>query len=168
MDPFIAQIMLFGGNFAPQGYTTCEGQLLAISQWSAVFSLMGTTYGGDGRTTFGVPDLRGRSAIGQGNGPGLTPRPWGQRGGAETATLTVNNIPSHGHSINAAEEPTTDDPSGAFISATGSPAFAASSTVVMAPNAVANTGGGQSFNIMNPFLSMYYCIALVGVFPSRS
>ncbi len=97
LDPFLAEIILFGGNFAPQGWAKCEGQLLSISQYSALFSILGTQYGGDGETTFALPDLRGRVPVGQGNGPGLTPRSNGQKFGSETETLNVNQMPSHNH-----------------------------------------------------------------------
>ncbi|MEX1309383.1 MAG: tail fiber protein, partial [Candidatus Sulfomarinibacteraceae bacterium] len=97
-SPFIGQIQLFGFNFPPRGWAFCEGQLLAISSNTALFSLLGTTFGGDGRTTFGLPDLRGRSAVGVGNGPGLSSVSWGQRSGAENVTLNVNTLPSHTHS----------------------------------------------------------------------
>lgn len=101
MDPFIAQIMMFGGNFAPRGWAFCDGQLLSIAQHTALFSLLGTTYGGDGRTTFGLPDLRGRVPVHPGHGPGLTPRHLGERSGAETNTLTTTQMPTHFHTINA-------------------------------------------------------------------
>ena len=94
MDPFIGEIIMFGGNFAPRGWALCNGQLLSISQNSALFSILGTTYGGDGRTTFGLPDLRGRVSMHPGTGPGLSPRSLGQKGGAETETLTTSNMPS--------------------------------------------------------------------------
>ena len=103
-EPFLGEIRLFGFNFAPRGWSFCTGQLLPISQNSAVFSLLGTTFGGDGRTTFGVPDLRGRVAIGVGQGPGLSDRRWGQRGGAETTTLNVNQMPNHRHHIFVVDE----------------------------------------------------------------
>ena len=100
-DPFIAEIIMFGGNFAPRGWAFCDGQLLSISSNSALFSILGTTYGGDGRTTFGLPDLRGRVAMHPGSGPGLTQRRLGEKSGMETVTLTTNQIPSHNHTATA-------------------------------------------------------------------
>ena len=168
MDPFIGQIQAFGFNFAPRGWAKCDGQLLAISSNTALFSLIGTTYGGDGRTTFALPDLRGRSGIHFGNGPGLSNVSWGQQGGAENRTLTVANLPAHGHAINAKEEGTTDDPTGAFVAGDGTNAFGAATDKVMADTSVGNTGGGQSFSTRDPFLGINYCIALQGIFPSRN
>lgn len=174
MDPFIGEIIMFGGNFAPRGWALCDGQLLPISSHSALFSILGTTYGGDGRTTFALPDLRGRAAIHAGQGPGLSDKRLGAKGGAETTTLTVNNIPSHTHgtfgSSNAADQkgaaggflPSNgrSDPANLYASSAGTPA-------AMGAN-VSNTGGGQSFNNMQPFLTVNYIIAMEGTFPSRS
>jgi microcystin-dependent protein len=167
-DPTIAEISMFGGNFAPRSWANCDGQLLPISQNTALFSILGTTYGGDGRTTFGLPELRGRVAVHTGSGPGLTPRQMGQRSGSETNTLTIAQLPSHGHAINARDEGTTDDPTGAFIAGDGTNAFGSSSNVAMANTSVANTGGGQAFNNMQPYMVVRYIIALQGVFPSRN
>ena len=170
MDPFIGQIQAFGFNFAPQGWARCEGQLLAIAQNSALFSLLGTTYGGDGRTSFGLPDLRGRSIIGQGNGPGLSPVSWGQKSGAENLTLTVNNMPSHNHGVSVSvntsngEEATS---TGTLSSHTGAFNEESSGNVLGGVNQN-SVGGNQSANIRNPYLGIYYCIALFGTYPSRS
>jgi len=168
MEPFIGQIQPFGFNFAPRGWAKCDGQILSIAQNTALFSLLGTTYGGDGRTTFALPDLRGRNGVHIGQGPGLSNVTWGERGGAETRTLTVLNLPSHGHAINAKEEGTTDNPSGAFIAGDGTNAFGSASDTVMASTSVGNTGGNQPINIQNPYLGVNYCIALQGIFPSRN
>lgn len=167
-DPTIAEISMFGGNFAPRSWANCDGQLLPISQNTALFSILGTTYGGDGRTTFGLPELRGRVAVHTGSGPGLTPRQMGQRSGSETNTLTIAQLPSHGHAINARDEGTTDDPTGAFIAGDGTNAFGSSSNVVMSNAAVANNGGGQAVNNMQPYMVVRFIIALQGVFPSRN
>lgn len=167
-DPTIAEITMFGGNFAPRSWANCDGQLVAISQNSALFSILGTTYGGDGRTTFGLPDLRGRVAMHVGNGPGLTPRQQGERAGSETNTMTISQMPAHGHAINAKDEGTTDNPSGAFIAGDGTNAFGTSANVVMSGGAVANNGGGQPINNMQPYMVIRYIIALVGIFPSRN
>ena len=177
-EPFIGQIVMFGGNFAPRGWALCDGQLLAINQNQSLFAILGTTYGGDGRTTFGLPDLRGRSPLHPGSGPGLTPRALGQRSGAETTTLGVNNLPVHNHSgqgqvqLKASGNPAdTNDPSGnslglaeAYSSDPASVDMAASTATLT----TSNTGAGQAFNNMHPFQAVNFIIALVGVFPSRN
>ena len=168
MEPFIGQIQLFGFNFAPRGWAKCEGQLLSISQNSALFSLLGTMYGGDGRTTFGLPDLRGRYAMNAGQGPGLTSRQQGQKGGSETNTLVVPNLPSHAHNLLAKEEGNTDDPTNNYLAGDGTNAFGTSTDVSMRNPSTGNTGNNQPVNNMPPYLVLNYCIALQGVFPSRS
>jgi len=170
MDPFIAQIIMFGGNFAPRGWALCDGQLLAISQNTALFSLLGTTYGGDGRTTFGLPDLRGRVPIHPGNGPGLSSYRLGQKGGAEINTLTSANLPSHNHTINIKEEGNTEDPNSSFIASNGSNSFGTSSDSgnTLATGAVNNTGNNQAVNNIQPFQCVNYIIALQGTYPSSS
>lgn len=198
MDPFLAQIVMFGGNFAPRGWAFCNGQLLAISQNSALFSLLGTTYGGDGRTSFGLPDLRGRAPIhsGSSTGPGLSTYRLGQRGGLEYVNLNVTQIPSHTHAaagqttIMVSNQPgTSPEPIwGGSISAVGAPRGKASDALIyndQAPNVslyndhsghtaanttvtVGNTGGSQAHTNMQPYLAVNYIIALQGVFPSRS
>ncbi len=167
-DPTIAEISMFGGNFAPRSWANCDGQLLSIAQNTALFSLLGTTYGGDGRTTFGLPDLRGRIALHTGTGPGLTPRQQGEISGSETNTITISQMPSHGHAINAKDEGSTDDPSGAFVAGDGTNAFGTASNIIMSNTSVANTGGGQAVNNMQPYMVVRYIIALQGVFPSRN
>ncbi|WP_305968677.1 MULTISPECIES: phage tail protein [unclassified Mameliella] len=178
-DPFLGQVTIFAGNFAPRGWAFCDGQLLPISQYSALFSLLGTIYGGDGRTTFALPDLRGRMPIGPRQGAGLSFYREGERGGAESRTLTINNLPSHNHTATAqmraeSRNGSLPDPSGNILAA-GSNIFRPNSPVedvTMDPAAVAvevqNTGGQQSFDIMNPYLAINYIIALQGIFPSRS
>lgn len=187
-DPFIGQITMFGGNFAPRSWAFCDGQLLPISSNSALFSILGTTYGGDGRTTFGLPDLRGRVAMHAGNGPGLSSRSLGAKGGTETNTLTVNQLPSHNHTATATTAVTIYADNGSGTSDTpGGNVWAKksrdsdysdfpASAVTMAAGAssadtsvnVENTGGGQSVNNMQPFQVIHYIIALQGVYPSRS
>ncbi|BDS12550.1 phage tail protein [Aureispira anguillae] len=173
MNPFLGEIVMFGGNFAPRGWAFCDGQLLPISSNSALFSILGTIYGGDGRTTFALPDLRGRVAMHPGNGPGLTPRRLGERGGQETVTLTVNQIPAHHHNIIAVGlEGNSNDPTSRLLANTG--AFdseysnSTSGHVLMNSGMVQNTGGGQSHTNIQPFTCVNYIIALQGVFPSRS
>ena len=173
MEPFIGQIQAFGFNFAPRGWALCDGQLLPINQYQALFSLLGTTYGGDGRTTFGLPDLRGRVPIHSGNGPGLTSRRLGQRAGAEKESLTTNQIPSHSHSvvIKALEEGNSDDPEGKLIAGNGLSSFGSdnsSTSKNLQPINSSPTGGNFSHNNMQPFLCVNFCIALTGIFPSRN
>lgn len=166
MEPFIGQIQAFGFNFAPRGWALCDGSLLAISSNEALFSLLGTIYGGDGRTTFGLPDLRGRAPMHFGTGPGLSPHNIGQRGGSETNVLGINNLPSHNHAIAAQEEGDTDDPTGNVVAGDGTNAFGTAADINLSNTA--NTGSGQAVNNMQPYLVVNYCIALVGVYPSRS
>jgi microcystin-dependent protein len=167
-EPFLGEIKMFGGNFAPRGFAFCEGQLLQISQNSALFSLLGTIYGGDGRTTFGLPDLRGRSPIHFGQGPGLPDYRIGEKAGAPTTTLAVGNLPSHNHPLNVRDDdPSVGSPTGAYSA--NAPIFSTESpNAQMGPSAIGNTGGGTPFNNMQPFLAISFIIALVGVFPSRS
>lgn len=166
MEPFLGQIQAFGFNFAPRGWAHCNGQLLPIAQNTALFSLLGTIYGGDGRTTFGLPDLRGRVPMSFGSGVGVSPKSIGQRGGTETNTLGVNNLPAHNHAIAAKAEGDTDDPNGNVVAGDGTNAFGATSDINA--QTTANTGGGQAVNNMQPYVVINYCIALTGLFPSRS
>jgi microcystin-dependent protein len=185
MEPFIGQITLFAGNFAPRGWAFCEGQLLPISQNTALFSILGTTYGGDGRTTFALPDLRGRFPLQQGTGPGLPTYRLGERGGINSKTLTQAEMPSHNHSsvgltahLMANENDGTDaDPSNKNIGVSeNANLFNAQPNSVQTgsgPNVAitgntANAGGNISFSIQNPYLGINFIIALVGVFPSRN
>lgn len=221
MEPFIAQIMLFGGNFAPRGWAFCDGSLLPISQNTALFSLIGTIYGGDGRTTFALPDLRGRAPIHQGHMPGgQYSYHLGQLGGQESNTLNTSHLPAHNHpvsgsgggisgsatatisgapgvSMNVADNNDgSDSPNGKFLGQNdgggiyaGSPTSgeqlastaisADAGTLAVSANtsglsvnmsglSTGNTGSGQSFNNMQPYIAMTYIIALQGVFPSRS
>ncbi|MCA0850439.1 phage tail protein [Salipiger thiooxidans] len=173
-EPFLGQIYLVGYNFAQRGFSLCQGQLLAISQFSALFSLLGTNFGGDGRTTFGLPNLAGRTAIGQGTGPGLTPRTIGQSGGAETASISEVNMPSHTHTatLNAETGAASEsNPTGNLLglaqiyAAPGAAPNRAMSTEAVVVNPA---GGQQPFNTISPFLVLNYEIALQGIFPSRS
>lgn len=174
MEPFLGQIQAFGFNFPPRGWAFCDGQLLPIAQNTALFSLLGTTFGGDGRTTFGLPDLRGRSIVHVGNGPGLDTITWGERGGRYEVGLSTQNIPAHSHNqlipINDEDGGTTDDPNGAYIGNSGSAAFNSTPTAnkYLAQTKTGNTGGGIPFNSRNPFLGVYVSIAMQGIFPSRS
>jgi len=174
-EAFIGEIKMFAGNFAPRGWALCDGQLLAIAQNQALFSILGTTYGGDGRTTFALPDLRGRVAIHPGNGPGLSSYNLGQKGGSETTTLTVNNLPPHNHSVSVSnpvndDEATSDDPTGKYPAVSGENMYTETTNAEGAvPNVtVSNTGGGQSFNKIPPYATVNYIICLQGIFPSRN
>jgi microcystin-dependent protein len=168
-NPYLGQIMQVGFNFAPRGWALCDGQLLPISQNSALFSLLGTTFGGDGRTTFGLPDLRGRIAKHPGNGPGLNPVSWGERGGAEGHTLSVSQLPAHHHAVRGKNVDGEDsDPSGRYFGKSSPEDLYVSPGSLSAMGATTNTGGNREFNIRNPLLGIYHCIALQGVFPSRS
>lgn len=171
-EPFVGEVRMFAGNFAPRGWAFCDGQLLAVSQNDALFSLLGTIYGGDGRTTFGLPDMRGRLALHAGSGPGLSPRRLGAKGGSENETLTVNQLPSHSHSVHAANTAgSSTNPTGNFArDAAGSDIYIqalTSTTTTLHPSAVNNTGGSRSHTNLMPFLCINYIIALFGIYPSR-
>jgi microcystin-dependent protein len=167
MEPFIGTIIQFGGNFAPRGWAFCDGQLLPISQNSALFSILGTTYGGDGQTTFALPDLRGRVAIHPGTGPGLRPYTLGEKGGQESVTLTVNNMPSHNHSFSGisgdakAETPAGNILGNATIYSGGTPNAPLNAAVI------GNAGGSQPFSVQQPYQCVNFIIALTGIYPSR-
>ena len=161
---------MFAGNFAPRGWAFCDGQLLAVSQNDALFSLLGTIYGGDGRTTFGLPDLRGRVPLHQGSGPGLSPRRLGAKGGAENVTLTVNQLPSHSHDFRASSTPATgSSPQGKVLGQTLGilPYINATQDADFASSAISNVGGSRSHTNLMPFLCIHFIIALVGIYPSR-
>lgn len=161
---------MFGGNFAPRGWAFCDGQLLAVSQNDALFSLLGTIYGGDGRTTFGLPDLRGRIPIHAGTGPGLSPRRLGAEFGTEQETLTANELPSHSHVLNASTTAANaNSPQDALIGESPSiDLFSESApSVDLAAAAIAAVGGSQSHTNLMPFLCVHFIIALFGIYPSR-
>ncbi len=171
MEPFIGEISMFAGNFAPRGWALCDGQLLSISQNSALFSILGTTYGGDGRTSFGLPDLRGRVPIHAGTGPGLSNYRLGQKGGSETVTLTTSQMPSHNHTISASgKSPNSSSPNNSVMATLGPIPGIYSSEVgkkaQMKPTG--NTGGNQGVDIRQPYATINYIIALQGVYPSRN
>lgn len=169
-EPFVGEIRMFAGNFAPRGWAFCDGQLLAVSQNDALFSLLGTVYGGDGRTTFGLPDLRGRIPLHAGHGPGLSERRLGSKGGEEKVTLTVNQLPSHSHPFQATSAAGTDNnPQGKQVGESSSVDlyFEGTPTVDMAQQAITETGGSQSHANLMPFLCVHFIIALFGIYPSR-
>lgn len=175
VQPFLGQIQFVGFNFAPRGWLECNGQLLAINQYQALFSLLGTIYGGDGRTTFALPDLRGRSAIGAGTGPGLSTIRQGQRGGAETKVLNTSEIPAHNHPSGTLALPGNTSAGSEAIAGNGIPAsypgaYSAATADSSMPvgGATGNTGGSQSFGLRDPYLGGIWCIAVTGNFPSQS
>jgi microcystin-dependent protein len=170
-DPFVAEVRIFPFNFAPRGWAFCNGQLLPISQNTALFSLLGTTYGGDGRSTFALPNLQGRAPLQPGHGPGLSQRELGETGGSDTVALLQSEMPAHTHALQAQATPaTTSLPStGATLarSAGGNAYKAAAPTQPMSAQVVAPVGGGQPHTNMQPYLTLNFCIALQGVFPPR-
>jgi microcystin-dependent protein len=174
--PFLAEIRAFGFNFAPKGWAFCDGQTLSISQNTALFSLLGTTYGGDGKTTFSLPNMQGLLPIGQGEGPGLSAYDLGEQGGSDFVTLVESELPTHSHAAQAiaaagtSASPTSNlwaepwVPRGrppAYSNATGTP-------IALNPVAVGNAGGGQSHENRPPLLVVNFCIALQGIFPARN
>lgn len=175
-EPFIAEIRIFAGNFAPVGWAFCDGTLLPVDQNTALFSLIGTTYGGDGRSTTALPDLQGRAPMHPGSGPGLTTRRLGQKTGAETVTLNANAIPAHNHSIQADDvdraQSDSTDPTGRILGSNHTGNYKTGGTseedlVSMSSKALSNTGGGKAHNNMQPFLTMNFIIALTGLYPQR-
>jgi len=196
MEPYLASLLIFGGNFEIRGFAFCWGQILSIAQNTALFSLLGTTYGGNGQTTFQLPDLRGRAPIGWGQGNGLSNYSLGQVGGTESTTLTINNMPAHTHAANVSSLTTTPSAStaagtsntpgpnlvpaalptiGGGPSATTIKGYAAKdNTTTLGTGTVSGTitinpsGGTQPFSIINPYLAVTYLIALEGIFPSRN
>ena len=177
-EPFIAEIRIFAGNFAPRSWAFCNGQLLPIAQNTALFSLIGTTYGGDGRTTTALPNLQGRAPMHPGRGPGLTTRRLGQNGGVETVTLTEAQMPSHNHSVIADASPggfggggaNTADPTNNSLASTSASGqfYASGASNVVSMNPLSDTGGGQAHTNLQPLIAINYIIALQGLYPSRS
>jgi microcystin-dependent protein len=170
-SPFVAEIRMFSGNFAPTGWATCNGQLLPIAQNTALFSILGTTYGGDGKTNFALPNLQGMSPMGQGDGAGLAPNTLGQTGGAATVTLATSQIPAHTHrAMGVAHAGSSPEPSGGTWAKQRRDLYtsAASPPTAMNAGALASEGGGQPHNNLPPYLVVNFIIALQGVFPPRS
>jgi microcystin-dependent protein len=170
-SPFVAEIRMFCSNFAPIGWALCNGQLLPISQNIALFSILGTTYGGDGKTTFALPNLQGMSPMGQGDGEGLAPALLGQTGGAAAVTLTTSEIPAHTHrALGAAQAGSSPSPSGTTWAKDAHELYTSSANAEtsMNPAALASQGGGQPHNNLPPYLVVNFIIALQGIFPSRS
>jgi len=167
MEGMIGEIRLFAGNFAPRAWALCDGQLLSIASNTALFSILGTTYGGDGRSTFGLPDLRGRAPIHAGHGPGLSDHRLGAKGGQEQVTLTVNQLPNHNHPLTVSgDPPSTKHPTEGFA-AVGE-YYDRTGNAVGPANSIGKTGGNQPVSVVQPFLALNYIICLQGIFPSRS
>lgn len=170
-EPFIGQIVMFAGNFAPRGWAFCNGQLLAIAQNTALFSILGTTYGGNGQTTFALPDLRGRVPVHPGQGPGLSNYSLGQSGGAESVTLNAAQLPPHNHSVAcSSDDATSGDPNANFPSAFTQKIYANAATPgrFMNGGVISPVGGGQPHTNIQPYLCVNFIIALEGIFPSRN
>ena len=163
--PFMSEIRIMSFNFAPKGWALCNGQLLPINQNQALFSLLGTTYGGNGQTNFALPDLRGRCAMHEGNGLSL-----GERAGEEAHTLIVSELPAHNHQVNAATSNADSPvPSGNYMGAFNNAYRVAGQTLVtIDPGTISSVGGNQAHQNMSPFLTLNYCIALQGIFPSQN
>ncbi|HKH49228.1 MAG TPA: tail fiber protein [Thermoanaerobaculia bacterium] len=172
-DPFVAEIRIFPFNFAPKGWAWCDGQLLPLSQNTALFSLLGTTYGGDGKSNFALPDLQGRAPMHPGQGPGLSLHDLGETGGSETVTLLESEIPAHSHALrgnnNLGDTPT---PGGNALARYANnnvyQQTVSANLVSMAPESLPPAGGDQPHNNLQPYLTFYFCIALQGVFPPRT
>lgn len=167
---FLGEIMLVPYNFAPRGWAFCQGQILPIAQNTALFSLLGTTYGGNGTTTFALPDLRGRCAVSSGQGPGLSPYSLGEVTGTESVTLTTTQIPLHSHIVNAVDDDATSSLPDGHSLATITPAGYSSATpnTTMDPRMIQSAGGNQPHENLQPLLALNYCIALQGIYPSRN
>ena len=171
-DPFVAEIRIFPFNFAPKGWAFCDGQLMPLSQNTALFSLLGTTYGGDGKSTFALPNLQGRAPMHFGQGPGLSPHNFGETGGNGTVALSESELPAHSHAMMAQSSlATSKTPTGNTLARPGKgQTYAPSSAnvVAMASQALAPAGSQAPHNNMMPYLTFHFCIALQGVFPPRS
>ena len=171
-DPFVAEIRIFPFNFAPKGWAWCDGQLMPLSQNTALFSLLGTTYGGNGKSNFALPDLQGRAPMHPGQGPGLSLHDLGETGGSETVTLLESEIPSHNHGLRANTQDNADtnvvSPSASFAKSTGGSLYQAQSGAMLSGQALAPAGGDQPHNNMQPYLTFYFNIALQGVYPPRT
>jgi microcystin-dependent protein len=172
MDPFVAEIRIFGFNFAPKGWAFCDGQILPLSQNTALFSLLGTTYGGDGKSNFALPDLQGSAPMHPGQGPGLSLHDLGETGGEPFVTLLDSEMPNHSHQLQADTLDPADtnvpSPTASFALSTGGTLYQSATDALLSPLALAPTGGSLPHNNMQPYLTLNFCIALQGVFPPRS
>ena len=170
-NPYLGEIRLFPYNFAPSGWQFCQGQTLPISQYQALFALIGTTYGGNGVQNFALPDLRGRVVITSGNGPGLSSFVLGESSGTENVTILANQMPSHTHLLNASDATATvTRPGGAALGRTAGATYAPApdGSTTMSASSIAPAGGNVPISVLQPYLVLNYCIAMVGIFPSRN
>ena len=169
-NPYVGEIRMFAGNFAPAGWAFCNGALMPIAENDTLFNLIGTTYGGDGQTTFGLPDLQGRVPIHQGNGLGLSPHVIGEKNGSETVTLTTGQMPPHSHALQASSAQANGSAGPGGVLASSSSSFYGSGTpnMAMAAQAITPLGGSHPHDNMAPFLTINYIISLFGIFPSQT
>lgn len=169
-EPFLGMIIIVPYNFAPRGWAFCNGQILPIAQNTALFSLLGTTFGGNGQTTFALPDLRGRVSNSSGQGPGLSSYDLGQVGGTESETITINQMPAHNHMVSCfADDANSAVPTANVLANAPSNMYATvAPNNLMNPVMINNTGGSQPISLLQPYLTLNYCIALEGIFPSRN
>ncbi|MEA2371951.1 MAG: hypothetical protein QOH12_2345 [Solirubrobacteraceae bacterium] len=172
MDPFVAEIRIFPFNFAPKGWAVCDGQILPLSQNTALFSLLGTTYGGDGKSNFALPNLQGAAPMHPGQGPGLSLHDLGEAGGTDAVTLLESELPAHTHPLRADTIDPADtnvpSPTASLAVSTGGTLYQTSANTQLAPQALTPAGGGQPHNNLMPYLTLTYCIALQGVYPPRN
>jgi len=169
-DPFVAEIRIYPFNFAPTGWAFCSGQLLPIPQNTALFSLLGTTYGGDGRSNFALPNMQGNAPMHPGQGPGLSLHDLGETGGSETVTLLESEIPAHAHALSASQADAMERSPAAQLAATGIGLgmYGSGALTSLHPNTLTPAGGDAPHNNLMPFLTFYFCIALQGVYPPRT
>jgi microcystin-dependent protein len=172
MDPFVAEIRIFPFNFAPKGWAFCDGQILPLSQNTALFSLLGTTYGGDGKSNFALPNMQGNAPMHPGQGPGLSLHDLGETGGSETVSLLESEIPSHSHNLRADVVDLADtnvpSPAASLALSSGGTLYQGTANTQMDGQMLAPAGGDQPHNNMQPYLTFYFCIALQGVYPPRT
>ena len=172
MDPFVAEILIFPFNFAPKGWAFCDGQILPLSQNTALFSLLGTTYGGDGKSNFALPNMQGNAPMHPGQGPGLSLHDLGETGGSETVSLLESEIPSHSHQLRADILDIADtnvvSANASFALSSGGTLYQAASNAQLSGQALTPAGGDQPHNNMQPYLTLNFCIALQGVYPPRT
>lgn len=170
-SPFIGQVVLFAGNFAPRGWALCQGQILSIAQNTALFSILGVTYGGNGQTTFALPDLRGRVPVGQGQGPGLSSYALGQQAGTETVTLTVNQMPMHNHPFTPlanSDTGTQTRPNGGYLATLDNLYSPTNDNTAMGQQQTGISGGSQPHDNIQPYTTLNYIICMEGIYPSRN
>jgi microcystin-dependent protein len=168
-SPFLGEIRMFGFNFAPRGWAFCSGQIMSIAQNTALFSLLGTTYGGNGTTNFALPNLQASLVIGQGQGPGLTDRIIGETGGQANVTLATTEMPSHGHTLQVSSSPADrSNAAGSFFAVPPDPVYLGGTTGSTDPRTAQIAGGGLPHNNLSSYLALNFCIAMQGIFPTRN